>query len=193
MINSYLDIITLQDLQEYESKTDSDKIEYVYSKLKRSCWKVVNKYYQLDNDDKESIILESIYTVVIKYDVSKDNFNNLIYRTIKNNCINLIRRNEAKKRGEGIQEENINSPIVEPYLNVKDNSYSIVESKLLLEDIRPYLSSNEYEYLKLVIQEPHFDEMSNIEIANILNITEGGVRYIRKSLQNKKMLREMIM
>ena len=193
MINSYLDIITLQDLQEYESKTDNDKIEYVYSKLKRSCWKVVNKYYQLDNDDKESIILESIYTVVIKYDVSKDNFNNLIYRTIKNNCINLIRRNEAKKRGEGIQEENINSPIVEPYLNVKDNSYSIVECNLLLEDIRPYLSSNEYEYLKLSIQESHFDEMSNIEIANILNITEGSVRYIRKSLQNKKVLREMIM
>ena len=193
MINSYLDIITLQDLQEYESKTDNDKIEYVYSKLKGSCWKVVNKYYQLDNDDKESIILESIYTVVIKYDVSKDNFNNLIYRTIKNNCINLIRRNEAKKRGEGIQEENINSPIVEPYLNVKDNSYSNVECNLLLEDIRPYLSSNEYEYLKLVIQEPHIFEMSNIEIANILNITEGGVRYIRKSLQNKKMLREIIM
>ena len=193
MINSYLDIITLQDLQEYESKTDNDKIEYVYSKLKRSCWKVVNKYYQLDNDDKESIILESIYTVVIKYDVSKDNFNNLIYRTIKNNCINLIRRNEAKKRGEGIQEENINSPIVEPYLNVKDNSYSTVESNLLLEDIRPYLSSNEYEYLKLVIDEPHIFEMSKIEICEVLHISRPTLNSVIRNIKSKSDLLEGIM
>ena len=178
----------IEDTFEYQFSTldIDDKIDVLYDSGRKIYKNATHKFRGwLTYHEVQSIILESIWEVLQVHELkSYDEYINIILSYIHNKCCNLVNYKKANKRGRDISHTSLNKdePIIIP---THDNKYNKVETSIWLHQITNNLTNNEHKYLSLIIEEPHILEMSNVEVANELGVTEKTIRDVRKKLKTK--------
>lgn len=186
----------IEDGPEYEwyFNDDSYRINMLYTELKSDLWSIVNGFYQLDRHEKEDIIWSSIWKVYKEYDILYNDLSRLIYRTIKRSCIDMVRTKERVKRGNGekpiyLDDTRDDKPQIQ--IECREKAYDTVDMIDWLEQIKPSLSNIEYEYIKLIITEPHFDKIKKVEICKELNISRPSLDKLIKNLKLNNNITEL--
>lgn len=176
----------LEDTEEfiwYYGVTEDDQIETIYEVYRNDCWTVANSFYQLDKHEKESIIWDSMYIVNKKYNIIVDNFDSLLPTIIQTKCIDLVRSKERLKRGGKDIPKSLDNEDEYEEPGEIDYGYEEMELKIYIQQMSIHFTKKEYKYLQLIISTPF--RLSNVEAANILGMSEGGIRKLKKSLQSK--------
>ena len=168
-------------------------IKVFYDEMQTEYNYLVTKYEGLlDAHDIEEILFDSIIDVGYFSNTNEiGNFRALARKCLHDNCVDLIRKRKAKKRGGDVKFHYLDDKRddrKQVQIECVEKAYDTVDFLEWLEQIKPTLSDNEYNYLKLAITENHFDNMSNTEIAKELNVTEGTIRNIKKNLKSNKHL-----
>lgn len=188
----------IEDTFEYkwfQYESEDEKLMHMYKETKKVCGNKIKGFYQLDEHEKESVLWDSILAVYTKYDVCEYDYLSLIPKTVSNKAIDLVRSKERIKRGgdtEFIYIDEKRDDRKQVQIECTEKSYAKTECIEWLEQIKPTLSNNEYNYLKLIITENHSDEMSKVEICDELHISRPTLDKIIKSLQHNKHLIELV-
>lgn len=163
---------------------DNNKIKKILREYKKLGLNVASKYTVLDPATRESIVYESALDVcnIISKDFKKfADIKNLYCTIIRNKCNMEADYKNAKKRGG----DAITYSLEEQYAEEEytDTNILDVETTLYLQQLKPQLTTREYEFVKLILKEPHI--LTNTEYASIMEVSEATIRKIKKSLQTK--------
>lgn len=174
------------DINEYKWCTmeDNEKIKTILREYKKLGLKVASKYTVLDPATRESVVYEAALDVcgIIREDYRQlDNIKNLYCTIIHNKCNTIADYENTKKRGGEVTFYSLEEQYEEqPYT---DTNILDIETAIYIQQLKDYLTPREYEFIKLLIKEPHL--LTNTEYASIMQVSEATIRKIKKSLQTK--------
>lgn len=166
--------------------------EYTEEKKIAEIYRIFTKYYmhktniykgQLDEYDIKSIIWECAWNVS-KLDLIEisHSLNHFIYNEVRGACANEAKKRKAIKRGGQTKFVYLDDPNTFLNIDTKEDITKI-ELKVWAEQIKSNLTTNEYKYIKLLLNISYIP--TNREVAYLLNMTPEGVRYIKNSLKSK--------
>lgn len=167
------------------TEVDMDtRIEAFYDSYKNYFWKQAYKHSgYLDKHDMEGIIRDCIHRVLKEYDIADFNkFHYLMWSKIGGACADEAKKRKAIKRGGQTKFVYLDDPNTFLNLDTKEDITKI-ELKVWAEQIKSNLTTNEYKYIKLLLNISYIP--TNREVAYLLNMTPEGVRYIKNSLKSK--------
>ena len=174
-------------------ESEEEKIELFYSKMKAELNYMISRYGDtIDEHDIEGLLYDSINEVIQLIDTNDIENHKALARTyFYNKCMNLIKYRTTKKRGGGekpiyIDDNRDDKPQIQ--IECREKAYDTVDILDWLEQIKPTLSTTEYEYIKLIIEENHSDEMTKVEICQELNISRPTLDKLIKNLKSNKHL-----
>lgn len=155
------------------------KIKTILGKYKNLGLKVASKYTVLDPATRESVVYESALDVcnIISEDYRQlDDIKNLYCTIIRNKCNTIADYENAKKRGGEV----IICSLEEQYSEQQYSDTNILDTETILyiQQLKDHLTAREYEFIKLLIKEPHL--LTNTEYASIMQVSETTIRKIKK-------------
>lgn len=172
------------DQYEWCSMEDNEKIKTILREYKKLGLKVASKYTVLDPATRESVVYEAALDVcgIISNDYRQlDNIKNLYCTIIRNKCNTIADYENTKKRGGEVTFYSLEEQYAEQqYI---DTNILDTETAIYIQQLKDYLTTREYEFIKLLIKEPHL--LTNTEYASIMQVSEATIRKIKKSLQTK--------
>lgn len=188
-------IIEMSEMFELEHNTESylkaiDEIgidavvSAIYSKHSRMFYDRIRKFYGIDYDTKQSIILESIWKVLLNYDVERGAcITTLISTYAYNACKAYFNLEQTDKRVANSTSncESINAYQEDRKEEAADSSdYSYVE---IFEALARFqLTDNERAYCALVMSDGKYTQA---DIARYLNVSRAAITRIKQSLKVK--------
>ena len=143
-----------------------------------------NKYSIIDENDKESIILESIWRCLKNYDKEKSNakLTTMISKYIDTMCKNYVKLQSLDKRK--INQSNItslfsqfeNTDFLEK--NNEDTAYNEIELRLLIEQLS-------LSHIEKAVCNGIIEGYNTCDIAKQLNVSNSYICHIKKGLKRK--------
>lgn len=134
---------------------DNEKIKIILREYKKLGLKVADRYTVLDPATKESVVYEAALDVcnIISKDYRQlDDIKNLYCTIIRNKCNMIADYENTKKRGGEVVTYSLEDQYAEqPYT---DTNILDTETAIFIQQLKGYLTTREYEFVKLLLKEP---------------------------------------
>lgn len=164
------------------------RIDMIYSLIKNDIKvrKQLKSFYQLDDHEREGLLLDSIQELVTNYIPFGNKYDATLRQIIHNKGVDMVRAKDTIKNGKDYTFISLNTENEEHkeafQLGQIDGRLKDIEFKMYLQEIKPTLTPNEINFINLVINEP---KMNATEMIKELNISRDTFYRVRTSLQTK--------